>query len=80
MSLLCGPRCSSCSANRLSLPPLARQRAPGWSSAKVADNTGAADISQVIAGVDWVVEHADILVYVALLRTRVAHHLGEAGV
>lgn len=28
----------------------------------------------------WVVEHADILVYVALLRARVAHHLGEAGV
>ncbi|MDO8390605.1 MAG: S8 family serine peptidase [Actinomycetota bacterium] len=30
-------------------------------SVKVADNTGAADISQVIAGVDWVVEHADEL-------------------
>ena len=33
----------------------------GLVSVKVADNTGAADISQVIAGVDWVVEHADEL-------------------
>jgi serine protease AprX len=30
-------------------------------SVKVGDNTGAADISQVIAGVDWVVDHADEL-------------------
>lgn len=30
----------------------------GLVSVKVADNTGAADISQVIAGVDWVTDHA----------------------
>jgi serine protease AprX len=30
-------------------------------SVKVGDNTGATDISQVIAGVDWVVDHADEL-------------------
>ena len=28
----------------------------GLVSVKVGDNTGAADVSQVIAGVDWVVE------------------------
>ncbi|MEI7547387.1 MAG: S8 family serine peptidase, partial [Actinomycetota bacterium] len=33
----------------------------GIVSVKVADNTGAADISQVIAGVDWVVDHAATL-------------------
>jgi serine protease AprX len=33
----------------------------GLVSVKVGDNTGAADISQIIAGVDWVVEHADTL-------------------
>ena len=30
----------------------------GLVSVKVGDNTGATDISQVIAGVDWVTEHA----------------------
>ena len=48
-------------------PKLAKQHpewfegvAPGAGivSVKVGDNTGAADITQVIAGVDWVVEHA----------------------
>ncbi|MFK8023919.1 MAG: S8 family serine peptidase [Ilumatobacter sp.] len=33
----------------------------GIVSVKVADNTGAVDITQVIAGVDWVVDHADEL-------------------
>ena len=28
-------------------------------SVKVADNTGAVDVSQVIAAIDWVIEHAD---------------------
>ncbi|MEO1063801.1 MAG: S8 family serine peptidase [Actinomycetota bacterium] len=28
-------------------------------SVKVADNTGAVDVSQVIAGIDWVVQHRD---------------------
>jgi serine protease AprX len=30
----------------------------GIVSVKVADNTGATDVSQVIAGIDWVIEHA----------------------
>ena len=30
-------------------------------SVKVGDNSGAVDVSQVIAGIDWVVEHADQL-------------------
>ncbi|NND76282.1 MAG: S8 family serine peptidase [Ilumatobacter sp.] len=30
-------------------------------SVKVGDNSGAVDVSQVIAGVDWVIEHADEL-------------------
>jgi serine protease AprX len=33
----------------------------GLVSVKVGDNTGAADVSQIIAGVDWVVDHADEL-------------------
>lgn len=33
----------------------------GIVSVKVGDNTGAADVSQVIAGIDWVIEHADEL-------------------
>ncbi len=33
----------------------------GIVSVKVGDNTGAADVSQVIAGVDWVTDHADEL-------------------
>jgi serine protease AprX len=33
----------------------------GLVSVKVGDNSGAADISQIIAGVDWVVDHADEL-------------------
>ena len=33
----------------------------GLVSVKVADNAGTTDISQVIAGVDWVVDHADEL-------------------
>ncbi len=51
-------------------PALAGEN-PGWFmgvapharliSVKVGDNSGAVDVSQVIAGVDWVVEHADEL-------------------
>jgi serine protease AprX len=33
----------------------------GLVSVKVGDNSGAADVSQVIAGVDWVIDHADEL-------------------
>jgi len=33
----------------------------GIVSVKVGDNSGSADISQVIAGIDWVVDHADQL-------------------
>ncbi len=29
-------------------------------SVKVGDNTGAVDVSQVIAGIDWVIEHRDV--------------------
>ena len=33
----------------------------GLVSVKVGDNSGAVDVSQVIAGIDWVIEHADEL-------------------
>ena len=33
----------------------------GIVSVKVADNSGAVDVSQVIAAVDWVTDHADVL-------------------